>query len=271
MAARTELGGLLAVERLEEDLAVRLRIDVGQLVVHESEQRVVARREVVERRVLDLEVPLAHRAADLGDRVARGAAEPGLRFRRVDLLLDRPIEPAVEEHRVIVAAGAPLRRRGADDVLHVLDRLAIPLVVERGEVVRRGLPLLVDVGVAPPAALAGHEEVGRDDAADVGVGRRGEERAVRAAAFLLHARRHHSWGSRSGTAPSSATRASSPCRRRRRTRPGRARKRRPAQDAPAIAALAEPSRRPGRGAVRRRAGSGRCVPGGAIACARPRR
>ena len=99
---------LIAVERLEEDFAVRLRIDVGQLVVHESEQRVVARREVVERRVLDLEVALAHRAADLGDRVAGRAAEARLRFRRVDLLLDRPIEPAVEEHRVIVAAGAPL-------------------------------------------------------------------------------------------------------------------------------------------------------------------
>ena len=102
--------------------------------------------------------------------------QAGLRFRRVDLLLDRPVEAAVEEHRVVVAAGAPFRRLRADGVLHVLDRLAVPLVVERRKVVRRRVPLVVDVLVAAAARCAGHEEVRRDGAADVGVGRRGKER-----------------------------------------------------------------------------------------------
>ena len=119
------------------------------------------------------------------------AAEAGLRFRRVDLFLDRPVEPAVEEDRVIVAAGAPFRRLRAADVLHVLDRLAVPLVVERREVVRRRVPLVVDVLVTARAHGARHEEVRRDDAADVRVGRRRKERAVGTAPFLLHRQRRH--------------------------------------------------------------------------------
>ena len=92
------------MERLQERLAVRLRVEERQLVVRERQERVLAGREIVQRRVLDREVPLPHRAADVRDRMARRAAQPGLRFRRVDLLLDRPVEPAVEEHRVVVAA-----------------------------------------------------------------------------------------------------------------------------------------------------------------------
>ena len=189
MAARAELRRLLAVERLEERLAVRLRIDVGELIVREPQPRRVARREIVQRRVLDDEVALAHRAVDARDRVARRAAEPRLRFRRLDLLADRPVEAAVEEHRVVVAAGAPLRRLRADDVLHVLDRFAIPLVVERREVMRRRRPLLVDVAVAAAAHLARLKEARRDRAVDVRVRRRREERARGAGAFVLHPQR----------------------------------------------------------------------------------
>ena len=164
---RAELRGLFPMERLDERVAVRLRVELDELVVHGAKETVLARRQIVQRRVLDDEVPLAHRALHARDRVARGARESGLRLRRVDLLLDRAVEPAVEEHRVIVAAGAPLRRLRADDVLHVLDRLAVPLIVERREVMRRGVPLVVDVLVASAARGARHEKVGRDDAADV--------------------------------------------------------------------------------------------------------
>ena len=118
VARRAEVRGLLAVEGLEEDLAVRLRVELQQVVVGPRQHRVLAHGEVVQRRVLDLEVALAHRAAHVHDRVAGGAAEAVLRLGRVDLLLDRPVEAAVEEDRVVVAARAPLaaascRRRPA--------------------------------------------------------------------------------------------------------------------------------------------------------------
>ena len=106
----------------------------------------------------------------------------------VDLVHDRPVEAPVEEHRVVVAAGAPLRRPGAHHLLHVLDGPPVPLVVERREVVGRGVPLLVDVGVAPAAGLAGQEEVGGNGAAGVRRGRRRRERAGRPGSLLGHAR-----------------------------------------------------------------------------------
>ena len=115
--------------------------------------------------------------------------QAGLGFRRVDLLLDRPVEPAVEEHRMVVAAGAPLRRLDADDILHVLDRLAVPLIVERRHVVRRRVPLVVDLLVAASAGRAGHEEVRGNRPADVRAGGRREERRARSAAFTVHADR----------------------------------------------------------------------------------
>ena len=189
VARRAEVRGLLAVERLQEHAPVRRRVELEQVVVGPGQDRVLAHRQVVQRRVLDLEVSLAHRAAHVHDRVARRAAEAVLRLGRVDLLLDRPVEAAVEEDGVVVAARAPLAGPGADRVLHVLDRLPVPLVVERREVVRRGVPLVVDVLVALGAGGARHEEVGGDDLAAVGVRGGGEERRARAGAFAVHAER----------------------------------------------------------------------------------
>ena len=103
-------------------------------IMRPAEDRVVARRQIVQRRILDDEVALPHRAANVDDGMAGGAAETGLRLGCVDLLSDRLIEAAVEEDRMIVTTRAPLRRRSADHVLHILDRPAIPLVVERREV-----------------------------------------------------------------------------------------------------------------------------------------
>ena len=64
-----------------------------------------------------------------------------------------PLEAAVEEDGVVVAAGAPLAALRAAELLHVLDRLPVELVVERREVVHRALPLLVDILVALAAEL----------------------------------------------------------------------------------------------------------------------
>ena len=187
---RAELRRLLAVKRLQEHVTMRLGIDIGELVVHEPRDRVRARGEIVQRRIGDHEIALAHRASHMRDRVARRACEARLRFGRLDLFFDRPVEPPVEEDRVIVTARAPLRRRRANDVLHVLDRLAIPLVVERREMMRRRLPLLVDLRVTAAARLAREKKVRRDDSPDVRVGRRRKERAARSRAFFQRARGH---------------------------------------------------------------------------------
>ena len=101
------------------------------------------------------------------------------------------------------------------DVLHVLDRLAVPLVVERREVVRRRLPLLVDVLVAAAARLSlvmkNFDGIVRCTL--VSEARR-KERARRAGAFFVHRPSAESSDSRSGR-PRRAPRDAS--RRRRRT------------------------------------------------------
>src|SRR5207247_56472 len=95
------------------------------------------------------EVPLPHRALHVDDRMAGQAAQAVLRLRGVDLLLDRPVETAVEEDRVVVAPRAPLRGLGPHHVLPVLDGLPVPLLVEGRE---------VQGGEAPRAARARGEE-----------------------------------------------------------------------------------------------------------------
>jgi len=99
----------------------------------------------VQRWVLHREIVVAHAAADVNNGVARHATEAGLCLRRIDLFLDGPVETAVEEDRVIVTAGAPLAGTRAGDILKVFDGFPVELIVERGEVVRGTLPLLVDI------------------------------------------------------------------------------------------------------------------------------
>ncbi len=189
VAGRAELRRLVLHERLQERAAVRFGVEIRQEVVERLDHRVPAAGQLVQRRILDREVPVAHRAAHVHDRVAGDARQPRLRLRSIDLWTDRLIEPAVEEHRVIVASGAPFARLRPHHALHVLDRFPVELVVEAREVVHRALPLLVDVLVALAALLRVHEEVGRDDAAHVGLGRRGKERRPRPAALARHRQR----------------------------------------------------------------------------------
>ena len=170
---------------------MRARIEERQEPVHHLDVFALAGEQLVERRILDRETVVAHGAVHTDDGMAGGASQPGVRFRRVDLLLDGPVEAPVEKHGVVVAAGAPLARLRPDYILHVLDGLAVELIIERAEVVRRAVPLFVDVGVAFAAPLRVHEEIRRDNAAGVGLGRGREEGRVRPAAFLLHRRRHH--------------------------------------------------------------------------------
>src|SRR5262245_33792076 len=121
MTRRAELRRLVGVKTLQESLAMRLRIQFERFVVKPSHVLVLARCEIVHRRILDCEITLTHRALDVNDRVTRRATKTVLRLRSLDLLLDRPVEPAIEKYCVVVTSRAPLRRLSADDVLHVLD------------------------------------------------------------------------------------------------------------------------------------------------------
>ncbi len=189
VAARAEFGGVLPMEGFHEDLLVRAGIRHGQKIVEPLQQRVVAGRHVMQRGVFDDQVPVSHAAADPDDGMAGGAGQTGLGFRGVDLFPDGGVESPVEENGVVVAAGAPLGGLGADHILHVFDGLAVPLIVEGGEVVHGGVPLLVDIGMAPLAGVGGHEEIGGNQVAAGGGGRGGEERTLRSVSFLFHGER----------------------------------------------------------------------------------
>src|SRR5262249_55875400 len=104
----------------------------------------------------------------------------------VDLFFHRTIKPPVEENGMIVTARAPFRGPSADHVLHVLDRFSVPLIVERSKVMHRRIPLIVNILVAAATFFAGHEKWRRNRTADIGLRRRGEERAARSCAFAFH-------------------------------------------------------------------------------------
>src|SRR5271167_2982201 len=96
-------------------------------------------------RIFEIEIRLAHSALHAGNGVAHHAAKSGLRGGRVNNLLDGRIHFAAIKKGWIMASGAPFRRLGAYRVLHVLDALAIPLIVEGCKMMRRAEPLLIDV------------------------------------------------------------------------------------------------------------------------------
>src|SRR6266705_2460940 len=142
-------------------------------------------------RILQHEVALSHCAFYFGDGVTHHAAKPRLCLGTVDDLLDGYIHHAAIEHRRIVAATAPLRRTRAHHLLHVLNALAVPLIVEGGEVVRGGVPLHVDVLVATLTRLRLHEELAGNQFAIDRLRRTWKERPIRSIALALHALR---WG-----------------------------------------------------------------------------
>src|SRR6266568_7851823 len=89
-------------------------------------------------------------------------------FGRVQELPYWGIHHTVEQQGHVVTTGAPAARPGTDDILHVFNRFAVPLVIERRKPMRRLRPLSVNVRVAVGTALRGHEKVGRNLPAGVG-------------------------------------------------------------------------------------------------------
>jgi hypothetical protein len=94
------------------------------------------------------------------------------------------VEHSAEEQGRVMAAGAPFRGAYADNVLHVFDAFAIPLIIERGEAMSGTAPLVVDVGMAALARLRLHEEFCRDRAPMRRLSRTGKELAIHSIAFV---------------------------------------------------------------------------------------
>src|SRR5260370_2809392 len=99
--------------------------------MHRAHEWVLAGCHLVQLWIFEIKGSLAHGALHVSNRVAHHAAKSGLRFRTMHDLLDRRIHQSAVQHSMIMASAAPFRRLGAHTVLHVLDTLAIPLIVER--------------------------------------------------------------------------------------------------------------------------------------------
>ncbi len=190
VAGGAELRRIQAHERLQERPPVRLRRDPGEIGMNGPHHRILAGGQLVQGRVLHGEPAVAQRVGHPRNGVARHTSQTRVRLRGIDLLPHGTVEPAVEEHRVIVAPGAPFGWLRAYNVLHVLDRLPVELVVERAEMVDRAVPLVVDIFVTLGAGLRVHEESGRNGRAGIGHSRRRKKRARRPAALFVHAGGH---------------------------------------------------------------------------------
>ncbi len=129
---------------------------------------------------------MPHGALYLGDGVAHHASQTGLRFRTINDLLDGSVKhPAVEQRR-IVTTRAPFGGFNANDVLHVLHALAVPLVVKGRKVMHGAIPLLIDVMVAALAGIRFHEVISRNFSRMGRLRRTGEEGAIGSVAFVIH-------------------------------------------------------------------------------------
>ena len=191
VAGRTELRSIRAHERLQESAAMRFRIEANDKIVQLADEKIFAGGEFMELRIFQEEIALAHGALHFHDAVAHQAAKAGARFRAVNDLLDGRIEEAAVKQRGIVAAGAPLGGTNAGDILHVLDTLAVPLIVEGREMVHRAVPLLVNVRMAALASVGFHEVLGGNVATMFSLRGTGEEFSLGAVAFAVHGFRGH--------------------------------------------------------------------------------
>src|SRR5262244_1944397 len=97
-------------------------------------------------------VAVAHGITDLRDGVTGRTGQPNMGFGRIKELPYWGIHHAIEQQGHVVAAGAPTARPGTDDILHVFNRFAIPLVIERRKSMRRLRPLSVNIRMAVSTA-----------------------------------------------------------------------------------------------------------------------
>ena len=186
VAGGAELRRLRSHERLEEDAAVRLRIQPDQEIMQRARHRILRGREFVQLGILQIKIAPGPSCSSRRRWSGTSCSRVRPAIRAMHDLLDRRIHQPAVEHGGIVASAAPLRRLGADRILHVLDRLAVPLIVERRKVVRRTEPLVVDIFVAALAGVGLHEKLAGNFLLAVDLRRTGEERALGAVAFAIH-------------------------------------------------------------------------------------
>ncbi len=192
VADGTELRRLRAHEWLEKNAAMRFGIQADHEIVQRTRYGILCRSQFVQFGILEIKIGLAHRAFHAGDGMAHHATQSGLRFRTMHDLLDRRIHQAAVKNGRIVASTAPFRGLGADGILHVFDRLAVPLIIKRRKMVRRAEPLVVDILVATLAGVGLHEKLAGDFLLSVDLRGTGKERALRTVPFAVHAVRRHS-------------------------------------------------------------------------------
>ena len=193
VARRTKLGRICTHKRLQKGAAVRLRVQPNHEIVQLANEGIFAGSKFMEFRIFEEKVALAHGALHFHNAVAHQAAEAGARFRAVNNLFDGRIKQTAVKQSRIVAAGAPFGRTHTGDFLHVLDALAIPLIVEGREMVHRAVPLFVDIRMAALASVRFHEVLRGNVAAMFGLRGAGEEFPLRAVAFRIHGFRRHQW------------------------------------------------------------------------------
>src|SRR6202521_423019 len=141
--------------------------------------------------IFEIKIALPHAALHVGNGVAHHAAQPSLPLGTVHVLLYRRIHQAAVEHGGIVASPAPLGRLSPNRILHILDALAIPLIVERREMMGRTEPLIVDVFMAAFAGVGFHEKLAGNFLSAMDLSRTWEEWPIGAIALAIHAGRRH--------------------------------------------------------------------------------
>ena len=170
-------------------------IEADKVVMEFADCGIFAGSHFVQGRILDDISAVAHRILDFLHGMASCARESGLGGGGMQILPDRSIHHAVQQDSRIVTPTTPFGRLDPVDILHIHNRFAIPLIVEGGEVMRRFVPLFVDVGVAAAlgTGLGGQKEIGGDQVAGIGLDGSGEERSIGATAFLIHTGRGREW------------------------------------------------------------------------------
>ncbi len=186
VAARTKFRRLFPHKRFQKHAPVRLRIHLHHKIVHRAHNWILARRQFMQLRILQYEIALPHRALHFHDAVAHHAGQSRLRCGRIFNLPDRRIEHSAEKQRRIVAARAPLRTLYTRYVLHVLDALPVPLIVERRKMMSRAVPLLVHIPMAALACLRLHKIFRRNIFSVARLHRAWEEFSTRSVSFSVH-------------------------------------------------------------------------------------